>query len=551
MDGVIMMDHQGRISFWNKAASEMFGYPELEALGQNLHALLAPQRFHAGHHEAFPHFQRTGEGTAVGKLVELVGRRRNGQKFPLELSLAPIQIGENWHAVGIIRDITQRKLAETEQRVNIEIAQQLLRLVDRHHIRHVELDNQRELFVQTVSATCKAAGGDHGFAATIGGHNGQAKRTIVSLKDQSGHEVNCILRSIATDLIHHAVLTDTAELSLEGHLARVNDQLCESGMFMPGDFVTSVTVEIDHATRMMRYVCCGHPPLLVIRGTEVHLLSQANTIGRGLPLGIIPAIEYTAWQWQLEDGDRVLLYTDGLIEMPLRNCGKRITPEELKSMVKQLVTESPELPVSTIIRQLLEMIMESCQEDVVPGALTSAEDDVTLVGLEIERKDRATQVILRPRDSDDLSDAIERIHLAIRSELAANRFEAADVDVDARLRVLLEEMILNAWQHGSRHNPDLPITVRWQSRNDLVLEVIDQGDGFDPQVIADPRYGDRRLAQRGRGILLIRRSCDAVYWRSGGRNMIASIMRKLHPSDARHGIAHVPPNPPPQVLQFK
>jgi anti-sigma regulatory factor (Ser/Thr protein kinase) len=251
-------------------------------------------------------------------------------------------------------------------------------------------------------------------------------------------------------------------------------------------------------------------------------------------MAVIDGARYTAGQWQLEEGDRVLLYTDGLIEMPLRNCGRRIAPEELKGIIEQLIANTPDMPVSMIIRQLTELLADMCTEEIVPGGLTSAQDDVTLVGLEIEHKDQTSQIVLRPRDLDDVCDAIEQLYQSISSDLQANHFEAADIDITARLRVVLEEMILNAWKHGGHQTPGLPIAVRWRCRNDLVLEAIDQGEGFDPRAIADPRYGDRRLAPTGRGILLIRRSCDAVRWKSGGRHIVASIMRKLHPRDARH-----------------
>jgi PAS domain S-box-containing protein len=111
-DAILMMDPQGRVSYWNPAAERMLGYTSAEALGQNLHQLIAPQRYHGTHHAAFREFQRTGRGGAIGKTLELEARRKDGREVPVALSLSSIQIGGEWHAVGIVRDESERKRAQ-------------------------------------------------------------------------------------------------------------------------------------------------------------------------------------------------------------------------------------------------------------------------------------------------------------------------------------------------------------------------------------------------------------------------------------------------------
>ncbi len=109
-DAIVMLDGAGKISFWNPSATRMFGYEEAEALGQDLHELIVPSDYMMIFREAFAHFQKTGKGEAVGKTVELSARRKDGTVFPVELSLSAIQLNGEWGAVGIIRDITERKL---------------------------------------------------------------------------------------------------------------------------------------------------------------------------------------------------------------------------------------------------------------------------------------------------------------------------------------------------------------------------------------------------------------------------------------------------------
>ena len=66
-----MMDSHGLISYWNPASESIFGYRSEEAIGKNLHQLLVPEPFLSTHLAAFPAFQRTGCGNAVGKTVEM------------------------------------------------------------------------------------------------------------------------------------------------------------------------------------------------------------------------------------------------------------------------------------------------------------------------------------------------------------------------------------------------------------------------------------------------------------------------------------------------
>jgi PAS domain S-box-containing protein len=110
-DAILMIDPEGRITFWNPAAERILGYTREEAGGQNLHRLLAPQRYHAAHEAAFSSFVATGRGEATGKTLELVVRRKDGKEIPVELSLSSVFMN-GWQAVGLLRDITERKQAE-------------------------------------------------------------------------------------------------------------------------------------------------------------------------------------------------------------------------------------------------------------------------------------------------------------------------------------------------------------------------------------------------------------------------------------------------------
>ncbi len=112
-DAILMMDPQGAITYWNPAAEKILGYRAEEVLGKDLHEQLAPERYKDEYLTAFPDFQRTGRGNAVGKTLELFARHKDGREIAVAVSLAGVSLKGGWHAVGILRDITvQRKLEE-------------------------------------------------------------------------------------------------------------------------------------------------------------------------------------------------------------------------------------------------------------------------------------------------------------------------------------------------------------------------------------------------------------------------------------------------------
>lgn len=116
-DAILIIDHKGLITYWNPAATEMFGHAAQEAIGNDLHDLIAPPRFLPTIRQGLQHFVETGDGPLIGKTVEVLALRRGGVEFPIELSIAKLELGGHPCAVGIIRDISDRKKTEESLRL--------------------------------------------------------------------------------------------------------------------------------------------------------------------------------------------------------------------------------------------------------------------------------------------------------------------------------------------------------------------------------------------------------------------------------------------------
>ncbi|MBF0383254.1 MAG: PAS domain S-box protein [Magnetococcales bacterium] len=115
-EAIIMVGSMGNVKFWNKAAEHLFGYKADEVFGRNMHSFIAPDRYVERIKSGFTHFQKTGEGAAVDKTVELAGKHKDGSEFPIELSISALKHKDKWQAIGVVRDITVRKREENRER---------------------------------------------------------------------------------------------------------------------------------------------------------------------------------------------------------------------------------------------------------------------------------------------------------------------------------------------------------------------------------------------------------------------------------------------------
>ncbi len=127
VDGFVMIDALGIVHMFNRASEQMFGYAAAEVIGNNVRMLM-PSPYYDEHDAYLSHYRSSGERKIIGIGREVIGRRKDGTTFPMELSVGETQLGNHQYFVGILRDITEAKqaredLAESQLELRARIEQ--------------------------------------------------------------------------------------------------------------------------------------------------------------------------------------------------------------------------------------------------------------------------------------------------------------------------------------------------------------------------------------------------------------------------------------------
>ncbi|HEX8989362.1 MAG TPA: HD domain-containing phosphohydrolase [Rhodocyclaceae bacterium] len=115
-DGIVIVDAQGAVNYWNAAAERMFGYRQADLAGRRMAEIIVPAGEGDQAGKGWPESPDGEQGAGLGATFEARGVHQDGHVFPIELSLSSTPIKGRWHVIGIVRDIGERKRAEVALR---------------------------------------------------------------------------------------------------------------------------------------------------------------------------------------------------------------------------------------------------------------------------------------------------------------------------------------------------------------------------------------------------------------------------------------------------
>ncbi|MBQ7190703.1 MAG: SpoIIE family protein phosphatase [Kiritimatiellae bacterium] len=272
-----------------------------------------------------------------------------------------------------------------------------------------------------------------------------------------------------------------------------NDALCEGNS--SNMFVTVWAGEINTRTGRVTYVNAGHNPPVVRHGGTVEYLKSRPS----LVLGAMSGVHYRVGELQLEPGDTIYLYTDGITEQP--NASGELYGEE---------------------RLLNTFAASTDQRDAVLGAVLA---DMRRYAADVEQADDCTQLMIRYRGEPDVvfyeyAPTMEDLAKATSDLCAA--LEPVPEKIRNQMLVAADEIFANVVRHSGATKWSL--TVERTHYPDCVrLIITDDGKAFDPLSHRDP---DTTLCAEDRGvgglgILIVKKTMSPVtYRRRNGMNVL-------------------------------
>ncbi|MEO6739977.1 MAG: PAS domain S-box protein, partial [Chthoniobacteraceae bacterium] len=126
LDGIITMDHEGKVVDFNPAAEAMFGIAHAEIVGQGMADRIIPERLRESHYRGMAHYLKSGEGPVLSKRIEVPAQHADGHEFTIELSINRIAGIEPPMFTATLRDITERQRAEEALRASAEFNRKII-----------------------------------------------------------------------------------------------------------------------------------------------------------------------------------------------------------------------------------------------------------------------------------------------------------------------------------------------------------------------------------------------------------------------------------------
>jgi PAS domain S-box-containing protein len=295
VDGIISIDERGTITTFNPAAERIFGYSAEEAIGKNVRMLM-PDPYRSEHDGYIANYLATGRGKIIGIGREVVGKRKDGTVFPMELAISVFRLHGERHFTGIVRDITERK------RLEHELQQRLDELA--------EADRQKNEFLAMLAHELRNPLAPMRNALHLLGMPSVAPQTAERALGMMGRQLNHLIRLVddlldvsriiqgkielrkelidIASTVHRAAETAQPVIEARRHLLTLS--LPETALLVEGDPLRLAQVIANLLTNAAKY----SPPESVIElaaeGRDGSALIRVKDRGIGIAAEMLPQV---------------------------------------------------------------------------------------------------------------------------------------------------------------------------------------------------------------------------------------------------------------------
>jgi PAS domain S-box-containing protein len=363
-DGVVITDDSNQILFANAVFEEMTGTPRSEIIGTDARQLYDRAEEFAlaqAFHQKALEMGRSRE--------EFFLPTKGSGRLPVVVSVRAIRGPEGGRfGVVTLTDISEQKRTEEKLRVANAQLEEHQREIEQDLVLAARVQQSlapkpilwRGLRVDTFYQPAQKIGGDFGLVTPL-----EEEQLNLLVCDVSGHGISSAL---VANRIYSETITQLGNRAPLADMLRRLNSLVIQNIAAQGFFFTLAAARIDRTGRTMEFAGAGHPPAMIVQpGANPRLLPSRSTI-----LGTLPdAVDADATlNTEIEPGDRVVLYTDGLTDV-FDSHGEMLEVEGIQNIVR----ETSLLPFSEMRQGILNRV--AAWRDGPPV------DDVSLILVEV------------------------------------------------------------------------------------------------------------------------------------------------------------------------
>jgi PAS domain S-box-containing protein len=362
-EGILISDDCDHVLFVNSVFEEMTGIARADILGRDPAELYSPED-HLVLQELRKKTRQMGRSSN-----EFYLPTRAGGRLPIVASARSIEDpdGRSFDIVSLI-DISEQKAAQHDLRTANTLLEKRQKAIEDDLALAARVQQSltpkcmvwRGIRVETFYHPARAIGGDFGLVTPL-----DEDHLNVLVCDVSGHGISSAL---IANRIYSETISQLNNCAPLGDMLRQLNQLVIQNIGNPLFFFTVSVARVDRSGRRMAFAGAGHPPAMIVKpGEEPRLLESRSTVLGVLPDAVDPE---PVLEVQLEAGDRIVLYTDGLTDV-FNSEGKMLGVGGVRRFVRETAT----LPLHEMRNAILERVAEWREG---PPA-----DDISLILVEV------------------------------------------------------------------------------------------------------------------------------------------------------------------------